>query len=264
MSSLRIYRQNAIYELHQIESMYKTTWPMDAKIRAHKKYCDLLQTVANVGLLSDVSYEKFSVNLLRAAESWLFFLQENNLNRKTIPVSYVSALHGALICGDVALSKEIANCSSDEMISPEYSDEFLHGYLLKKIVLFDTNSNNQTELLSIYDKYMESLSDLDTSRAEVFLALIKNDTKLFAEAMGLLNDHYQDEIQKKLQNPATPPAEIDVQKKIWLEGIALLKLADQLQMTVSNEYELIPYHALNQGRPQSMKDCLLGQTKCPL
>jgi len=253
LSSLRILRKNAIFDLHEVEKQYKQHLPDRVQVRAFKKYCFALHQIAYVEILEDINFANYSSNLIRSAENWLHLLKQLNSGKDTVPTSFLLPLFGVLAIGSNDLASDIANNASDKKVPPEYDDEFYYADLLHHLVL-----ENKVELENCLQRYEESLGDEDSTRLQVCKSIAERNEPEFLDAIATLNENFINEMEVKASMPSVSPAEINAARHVWLEGIALIRLANSYGIKSSFDYLSIPYAAVAGKAKLTLNDCILG------
>lgn len=144
----------------------------------------------------------------------------------------------ALAAGDLALAREIAAASPTEWREGrEYEDDFCYAGFLHAIIQPDPSAPGMEAILRRYQDWLGALSGprLDTARA-----LAGRDQAGFDEAFDWLLDARAAEIEANRERGQLETPEVEAERRVFVEGLALLRLADLRGLATQREYRYCP------------------------
>ncbi|HBI23682.1 MAG TPA: hypothetical protein DDX84_05680 [Nitrospiraceae bacterium] len=260
MSTLRILRANAYYELKQINNQYTPSLSIEKRVSLTRLFCRCLHNIAFVAILSDADHEQFVINLIRAGENWRRVLEDARGRSYGVPASYNEALMGVIACDDITRAKEIIKFSSNQLIAPEYEDEFFYAFFIQQLVLSEFGEREVFPPLGVvYTQLYNALDGLSQTRAELCSALLEQNQVRFVESLGSLNKEFETDMEDKASNPSIPPETIMASRYIWLEGMALLNIAKHAGMNIHATFKFIPQIWYKQVDIEYQNDFILGE-----
>ncbi|MBZ4417574.1 hypothetical protein [Myxococcus sp. RHSTA-1-4] len=183
--------------------------------------------IAVATLLVDGNPQGFFLNLCRMAEN-ARRMQELLKGRGLAPppARRDTPLLGALAAGHFALADAVAAGSATQwQQGAEYEDEFLWARALQLLARTPPPSPVALEhvLVPLEQVGKESYS----SRVALARALVAQDRAGFAEAFAAACLDHGITIEKRARSVATPVTAFAPHRFIWLEGLALLRLAER-------------------------------------
>lgn len=213
--------------------------------------CLHLRTIAAATLLVDGNPQGFFLNLCRAAENWrrlLAHLRRHGLprpaSRRNLP------LLGAVAAGHWELARGIAEASEHRwQPEEEYRSEYLAAQLLHALILeqHDTAARLLGELES-------SEEEASLGRAALAHALLQADAPGFAQAFERAVLLRSEQVEQQARLFTTPVTRFAPERFLWLEGLALLRLAERAGLPTHEAYHLycpplarVPRTVLYQG-----------------
>ncbi|MCY1041924.1 hypothetical protein OV208_11420 [Corallococcus sp. bb12-1] len=232
----------ARYEIQQLLQGFQTTCDFRERLRVYRAFCQSLETLAFCALLGRADVMGFSRGLMRAALHWKALLEHARDHEPgaRVPASWNGPLLGAICCGPRSFACELAALSARAPTPPEYDDEFLSALLLQEYLRSRFVAGSEPADLEVLCERMEDYLGKQTPRAEVYRAVSRRDGRLFPEAFQAWNEEVAGELRTRAEAPGAPPA-LEVGRYIWLEGMAVLKLAEEEGLWVPDRiHRLIP------------------------
>jgi hypothetical protein len=194
-------------------------------------------------LLLTANVEEFCCLLSKAAQCWIYYLMRVFIGLPTSPeyccLSYRGPFIAALAAGDfdtaTILSLFTLKHYENEV---EDLDDFLYTLFLHQMLL--RIHEDEGFITKVLADYREETKELGTSRVAVCEALYERDPTSFHKAMVALVEEREKEIET--ENVARNKLEyvFVVEKELFTEGIALVKLAKKLGIQSDHEYRYIP------------------------
>jgi len=152
--------------------------------------------------------------------------------------SRATPLLDAIACCDFDGASLISrNLSSTRNQSVEYEEDFLYFQFLLEVFFRSGDENDCRRLLNSYERVIEENHD---NRLDVARALLDRDASAFDSALCALIAQYKDYYSRMRVAAALPEAALISEGKIFIEGLALIRLAERRGLKVDHEYPMIP------------------------
>jgi hypothetical protein len=194
-------------------------------------------------LLVEGDIDEFFHNLIRSAQTRQYFLdrcrQENYLSDFYLAASFNGPFFDAVAANQFQLAGAIARLSPQEWHErDEYEDDFAYAHFLHGLVL------NQTEGLAqgpaILERFERALEGPLSPRLAVCKAMLTRDTDDFESAFGELLAAREAEMAAARLTVAAEEETFEPESGVFVEGLALLKLAGRLGVTPAPEHTMCP------------------------
>jgi len=213
--------------------------------RASVELCGKLRALAIMGLLTTGDPQKFLHNLVRSGrvrETYLHRLkQAGRTEDHHLASGRVDPLLDAIASGDHELAHRIA-WASPRNFEPkrEYEDDFCFAQVLHRLV-------HGVQAASVYQPFLErfeaALQGQDSPRLEVLRALITRDQAGFDRAFEQLVQARQDGIDADKARCQHETPQVVAERLVFIEGLALLRLAGDVGLKTQREYLFCPANA---------------------
>jgi hypothetical protein len=214
------------------ESLGKLSLELGEKLRA----------LAIITLLVKAESDFFFHNLIRSARAREIYLQRVKAaglleDHHRVLGRYQPVLD-AIAAGDLERVRRIRALSPAEFRpGHEYEDDHWYAQVLHELCEATPDEGKFPAMLEAFDK---SLGGVDPSRLQVCQALVARDQDGFAAAFeALLAQHTaqiaKDKARGKLEDPATV-----AQRQVFVEGLAVLRLAERRGLTTLGDYLYCP------------------------
>lgn len=197
--------------------------------------------LAIMALLVKGDYTLFLHNLIRSGRVRRSYLYRVHAEGKLDEHHFVSGRYGALLDsiagGDLGLARDIGDLSPSEWRSNhEYEDDFCYARLLSTL-LNPTADSTPSVLFEQFEMYVGGGSN---PRLDVSRALAANDTSRFESSFSdlLLDRERQIDADEERGQLETP--EVIAERKVFVEGLALLRLAGLRNIETQAEYRYCP------------------------
>lgn len=233
-------RVNAIDVVESIFQQFDPVIGYKELLKLVEELCLRFHIIAVAGLLEDGDPQKFFLNLCRAAENWRRFLIHCQKEKWPLPpASKIEPLFGAVVAGSRHIADGIVYNSNSEWIpGEEYEDEFLYAMLVNAFYSTDDL------IVENIEKRIDALQDLGvdgySSRIGVARALRAGDKCRFDEAFTEMLAAHEEITEKRANSVSTPYSKFAPYRYVWLEGLAWLKLAERVGVSVSGQYRYCP------------------------
>ena len=193
-------------------------------------------------LLLEADVDAFYHCLFKSAQAFLAYLNIAKTNPSTdryhLATGRSSPLFDAIVCQDLNTAKEISKLTRHAFSSgEEYEDDFCYFYFLMQLYFLQASSG---ELEKTLQQFQGAVKNHSSARLDLCKSLLEKDEKQFNLALMDLIDAHKERfaVYRKKENEL--PEIIDTCSNIYIEGIALVWLAELRDMTTEKEYSLIP------------------------
>ena len=204
-----------------------------------------LRALAIITLLAKGDSDKFLHNLVRSGrvrEAYLTRIKQTNRQAEHhLASGRFDALLDAVASSDVELAQRIAWLSPRTWeVQREYEDDFCYAQILHRLV-------HGVQAASAYqpfiDRFEEILDGQASARLEVVRALVAHSQIDFDESFEVLLQERQDEIAANIARYQLEEPQIVAERQVFIEGLALLRLAGIVELTTQTEYLYCPANA---------------------
>lgn len=198
--------------------------------------------LALCALLLEADPTKFAAHCARGAFARLAFLRKietaDNVHPKYVCASKDIAFSAALAAGAMEAASELAKRSPDRYFSAyEYEDDFLFFHFMHRAVM---NPTEDQSLGHIIDRWTEVLDGESSGYLEVCRVLWLRDQSQLPEALYALTETRQTQLERYQSALNFSPELYATEGKVFLEGVALLRLAEMRGLQPDAEYRFIP------------------------
>ena len=190
--------------------------------------------------LLNLDIKLFYVSLYKGAKTYLDLLllrKSVNLDEYYLCRSRGTPLLCALAIGDYSLATAIAENSLPFHSQMEYEDDYQSYSLLPLLYSCIENSEAIAKGLEIFENTLEGDP---SARLDSVKAIYEKDEKLFNESMLLLIEQWRESVKKKRRSDKIEPMYDKTSANIFVEGIALVRLARQNGLDSDLSYSFIP------------------------
>jgi hypothetical protein len=149
----------------------------------------------------------------------------------------------AIACGDEAVARVISQHSPPESRPDrEHLDDFLYVHLLMQRFFLGASKAKAASILSKFEEVAEE--GAASARLDVCRALLAEDGDAFHAAFVSLIDEHRTWYETGVRKGRIPEEEWAIDGCLFVEGLALLRLAQSARIPIAGEYPLIPSLAL--------------------
>lgn len=198
-------------------------------------------------LLINANPDDFFHGLIQSALTRKYYLkrcvQENHLDDPARKVSFVDPFLDAVAANQFPLAGQIGELSPTEWLEDyEYEDDFAYARFLQTLVRFDPDV--RPDLEQIYNRYEAALEGNPDVRLNLCKALLDVDQDEFNESFTALLDAHE-ERGNEIADPKTDSIlsldyTFEPNRWICVEGLAILRLAEKLELQTDEEYKFCP------------------------
>ena len=207
---------------------------------AVRQLCLDFEVIAIGALLIDAKPQTFFTNLCRSAENWRRYLEVRQAKSATdASITFLSPLIGAMVAGNWTLAGAVAALAlHGAQEETDYEDEVLHARLLNHLVSGRCRSTPEIEALAA--RLTEVDQGLFSARLGVMRALLARNRTAFVDAFAAAVGSYGDRIEELAGMLTVPRAKVAPHRHLWLEGLALLRMADAIGLKVADDFRYCP------------------------
>jgi hypothetical protein len=201
-----------------------------------------LRAVGIITLLTAARVDNFQHNLIRSAACWETFLSrcrsENRTDEHDFCAGRVDALLAALAGHDPARAAKLAALAPvDYRPDHEYEDDYCYARALHHFVGGQVGEAAVPDLLA---RCAETGDDMSRARAEVVSALLARDQEAFDPCFAALLSRRQGDIQTETESGKPADVVVNAERAIFVEGLALLALAEARGLVLMPDYATCP------------------------
>jgi len=232
--SLRDLREDAADALDDALARFRPGAPREDLLAVAGEICLAHHTIGASMLLLEGQPQEYFLDLCRAAETWRRLLQ--HLRSRGLPPPPASAskpLLGAMAADHWPLAQGVARLSATAFQpGEEYEDDCDWAVLLAQTV---AAGGDAAATAPYAERLLRSGPDTYAGRLAVLEAIRARDGRRFAEVFGLAALAAAEETERIVGMAAIPVTELAPYRWIWLEGLALLRLAARAGLAVPGE-----------------------------
>jgi hypothetical protein len=199
-----------------------------------------LRTLAISVLCAHGKLNGFCHNLIRSGlvrERYLIrCVDEGHLLDHHRSSGWYSAMMDTLAAGEFELGRRIAELSpSDFRPGHEYEDDYCYVQLIHGLIGVTVRA--APDLLAEFEAYV---GDDVNARLDVIRSLVdKNQTAFETAFTDLLSEHER-YINSEIENGRLEDLYVDASRRIFVEGLAILRLAEKVGLQTEPEYQFCP------------------------
>lgn len=193
-------------------------------------------------LLSHLDEEGFRDHLRQSASLYLELLARrqacSDFDQYYLARSKAEPLFDALASGDMALAQRVASSLSTSWLERMEPEEDFHYFGVLGSLLLEQEPSTS---LSSFERCLQGGS---SSRFEVVSALATRDSEGFEQALLALVEEESSSLERQRRSGLFDPHLHQTEAFIFVEGVALVRLARRLGLETRPGYRLLPEPAL--------------------
>jgi hypothetical protein len=210
--------------------------------------CLIALGICNLLLYADV--DRFYENLVRAGHTRRHFLllcQRQGLTvHPHLAISRWDAFLAVVAAGDFPLARDLALGSTDQWVKDgEYEDDFCYRLFLHDLIA-PSDETRQARMPATLKRWRQWLAGQDCPRLAVCEALLARDATAFTQAFDDRLAQRQAQVQKQSRMIIAADITFEPMARVFIEGLALLRIAGRLGLPTRVDYPLCP--AVARGR----------------
>lgn len=216
--------------------------PLEIAVEVCDYLCLLLRTEACCHVLVDGDQDSFFHTLRKSADVRRYYLHRvaaaDSTGDPLFALSNGPAFFDALAARDFDTADEIAAASSqDWQKDSEYEDDFC---FYKFFHLLVAPGHNDPTLKQILARFEAAVEGEQSARLQVCGALLSGDQQAFESSIDALLEERAAELEFEEERFFTDRIVFDVKRHIYVEGLAILNVADRLGLETREEYRYCP------------------------
>jgi hypothetical protein len=204
--------------------------------------CQKLRSLAIMALTSKGDQILFGQNLTRSGRVRLAYLQR--LRREAVEDDHHSAsaridgLMNGLAASDLELAKEIVTASRTSWLQgAEYEDDYCYAQLIHRLV---SQENGEIVANALIEQFERVLDGQPSARLDVCRSMLNRDQAAFDEAFDNLIHEQEAKIAADKARFQLEEPEVMSQRLIFVEGLAVLRLATLRSLKTEPDYLFCP------------------------
>jgi len=216
--------------------------PLGEMGRTCLELAEKFRSMAIVCLIAKANPDLFFHHLMRAGHIWTKYLervqQERGFDDHHFCSGRCKPLLDAIAACDLPLARRIAELSPSEFREGhEYDDDYCYAQAISRFIAEPARDGEVPPLLERFVAYVD---DQPNERLAVSQALATRDQRGFDEAFdGLLQSRDlgidEDKARGQLEEP-----QVVAQRLVFVEGLAILRLAERRGLRTEREYRYCP------------------------
>jgi hypothetical protein len=237
-------RQDLIDAIKENLSIVAEAYPVEEAGVAYEELATWFQALGICNLLLYASPERFYENLLRSGHTRTAFLRKCQAQRVAsdyqMAISRWESLFDAIAAADFDGAREIVELSPDEWVRDgEYEDDFCY-YLFFHTVISAGPGSDPVTLERILERFAAAAKGVPSPRLAVCQALHARDDEGFQDAFGQLLNARAATIERDAQTIVADEPSFVPRSHVFVEGLALLRMAERAGLQVEDEYRFCP------------------------
>lgn len=239
---------NVSHELGQLREALLEPVIGEARMRLLHEVSRRERMLAIALLLAEANTERFFRHLTLSGEAHAHLLKAAREGGLTVRFAGTGNFHpfcDAVVAGQDSLARELADLAPMQWLSgEEYEEDFVYGRFLHVLLLDGFQPSEQQELL------LERMAKLDPepdARQRLCRALFEKDSSAFEAGLADAVQDHQQRCGKLAARRFSPTAEGQTERHIFIEGLALLRLARGAGLQTAPEHRLMPSLARYEG-----------------
>lgn len=188
-------------------------------------------------LFLECDQEAFHKDLQRSAVFFLHYLKDISTPDDLV-TSEANPFFDALACKDLSSARQIAHharASWNE--GEEYEDDFLYVHFLMQLVLTSPEADSLRQILVAFEQVLDGE---DSARFDLCEALVARDEAAFDEALSSVLQEHEEQYLEGVEAGYIIEEEWATEGALFIEGLGLVSLAEELGIPVQDNYLFIP------------------------
>lgn len=240
---LEDYAEDLAYEIaFWMLGLTDPKYPVDELGTLSLELSSKFRALGIMALVAKADSDLFYHNLIRsgiARETYLTRLNKEGIDEDHHSVSgRYEPLLDAVAAGNLDLARRIVNLSSIEWHKGhEYEDDYCYAQTLHRLVRVTPPEQEISPLLDRFEAYLEGEP---SARLYVCKALVDRDQDAFDEAFDALLKEQEAKIAADKARCQMEDTIVIAQRQVFVEGLAILRLAEGRGLTTQSDYRYCP------------------------
>lgn len=216
-----------------------------ALAEAGSDLCIALRTTAVASLLVELDIDRFHHSLIRSALVRIHVLERTppDVQRTTrfCSASRSSSFFDALAAGRFDLASTIATLSPRQWTPRfEYEDDFLYARFMYDLVAMGPQAEHLPALL---DRFEDVLEGAPSDQLDLCRLFLDPDRGGFERTFNSMVSARSEWVEFQFRSIGRDELSFAGEQHIWIEGLAILRLAESRGIAVKPEYRFCPREA---------------------
>lgn len=240
---LTIARENTRFGLEEALDSIAQRDADEATGSAYLRATAFYRRLAQCELLLEADPQRFFALLYKSGQVRRHFLHAVNGGRDAaslyVCASRSTSFMDALSSGAFALAAELAGLSPERPLTEvEYEEDFLRHHFFHRLCL-KLHDGRSVDLDGILEAWTSLLAEEDYY-VDVCRSLIDQDSAAFHDALSALVADRLRKVEESRNDFAVDPEVPLVSGPIFVDGLAIIRLAERQEMIVDGEHDTIP------------------------
>jgi Immunity protein 49 len=237
------YREPLAYELaFWMQGLTDPEYPLGELGSLSLAISAKFRVMAIMVLLVNADSDRFYHNLIRsgiARETYLKRLKNEGVDKAHhLASGRYQPLLDVIAAGDFGLARNIVELLPTEwQKGHEYEDDYCYAQILHRLVQETPPEEEFAPLLEQFEVYLDGE---ESARLHVCRALVGRNQEAFDEAFEMLLNEQDAKIAADRERGQMEDPEIVAQRQVFVEGLAILRLAERRGLTTQAEYQYCP------------------------
>lgn len=269
-SALEVLQHNSRFILEQALESIRLAGPDEASGLAYVNAAYHYRTLAVCELLFEANAHRCFGFLCKSAQVRLQFLKRvaagHGADARYLCTSHNFPFADALAAGDFSTAYNIAILSPQQPLREvEYVDDFLRFHFLH-LLCRKVYAAEDPDLDSVLEQWETVLEGGEDYYLAVCKALWHRDVDRFSDALGELVAQRKNKMAVLKQDDTTDDQIWLSQAPVFMNGLALIRLAEALDLTIDDEFDTIPEvgHLLPSFTPPPQDNWRLPEAGMPV
>lgn len=198
--------------------------------------------ICNLLLYADT--DRFYENLIHSGHTRRYFLRKSreqaSMDDYQLAISRWDSFIDVVAAGDFRLAREIVAASPAAWVpGGEYEDDYLYRLFLHQLI-GAPGVQRDAQLRATLDVWRTWLSGQPCGRLDCCIALLQRDSGAFDKTFVELIAQQQAQVAREAKMVLAADITFEPRSRIFVEGLALLRLAQALGFTLRPDYPLCP------------------------
>ena len=228
--------RNIRFTLGRLLEQLQTPQRIESEAMLFQDLCTQYRRLAICSVLLEADVESFFASLFKSAQAYLSLLRRVDGNtvvdRYHLCASRAWPFFDALAANDFDTARRMVPlCASTWAREDEYEDDFLYMKFLFDMLRTGAKSEQAIATVERFQAMAQAQAPARLGLCEALLA--GNERKLETAWADLLHERSQ-ELARERGNPSADPEMLRTEAHVFIEGVALLRLAASLGMRVQH------------------------------
>lgn len=209
-----------------------------------EELCVLFRTAGIGALLLELDIDRFYHMLISSGLTKVFLLQQTAPEEKDLSrfckITKANGFFDSVAANRFDVAEKIAVTSPQKWMERyEYEDDYCYILFLHNMIRGGKKSLKE-KIINRFEMILEGES---SPKYDVCYAFFKQDNQYFDDAFSDLIDLWTDEIEFQKRSISRNDMEFASARHVYIEGLALLRIAEMVGINTQDEYQYCPKEA---------------------